>query len=359
MAEDSGDRTEAPTPRRREEAREQGRIARSVDLTAAVLLLGFLLLMNSYGPDLLKAMQRVMHELLSVDSLSEFGADLIRATVLRSVMVVGGALAPVLVGGMVIAVIVNMVQVGFFFSGKRLQPNFGLLNPLRGFGRIFAMEGLVHLVMSVLKLLLVGAVAWSAVRGRGEEIVGVQQLGYLEAFGQGVSIVYSVGIRVALLLLVLAILDYGYQKFRNEQELKMTKQEIKEEMRRMEGDPKVKQRRRQVAMQLISKRLKRDVPTADVVVTNPTELAIALKYDGAEMRAPKVVAKGQGHMARRIREIAIEHGVPIVERRPLARAMYRMVEVGQEIPEEFYSAVAEILAYVYELTGKLKARQAV
>lgn len=184
-------------------------------------------------------------------------------------------------------------------------------------------------------------------------------MGYLEAFGLGASIVYSVGMRVALLLLVLAILDYGYQKFRNEQELKMTKQEIKEEMRRMEGDPKVKQRRRQVAMQLISKRLKRDVPTADVVVTNPTELAIALKYDGAEMRAPKVVAKGQGHMARRIREIAIEHGVPIVERRPLARAMYRMVEVGQEIPEEFYSAVAEILAYVYELTGKLKARQAV
>jgi len=138
----------------------------------------------------------------------------------------------------------------------------------------------------------------------------------------------------------------------------MTKQEVKEEMRRMEGDPKIKQRRRQIAIQIHQRRLKKEVPTADVIVTNPTEFAIALKYDSKTMHAPRVVAKGQGYIAQRIREIAIEHGIPILERKPLARALYKMVEVGQEIPEQFYSAVAEILAYVYELSGKMKRQTA-
>jgi flagellar biosynthetic protein FlhB len=359
MAESVEDKTEAPTPRRREEAREQGQIARSADLTAAAVLLAFLMLLNSFGGGLIRAMQTAVAELLSSRSLSELGTDSLGPMMVRYLAMMGGAMAPLLLGGMAVAVIVNVLQVGFFVSGKRLQPKPGLLNPLQGFSRIFAAEGMVHLVMNLLKLALVAAVAWSAVRGRAEEIVGVQQLGYLQAFGLGASIVYSIGLRVAVVLLILAILDYGYQKFKTEQQLKMTKQEIREEMRRMEGDPKVKQRRRQIALQMMAKRLKKDVPTADVIVTNPTEFAIALKYDAGAMHAPKVVAKGQGHMAARIRQIAIEHGIPIIERKPLARALYKLVEVGQEIPEQFYTAVAEILAYVYELTGKAKQKQAV
>jgi flagellar biosynthesis protein FlhB len=169
------------------------------------------------------------------------------------------------------------------------------------------------------------------------------------------EVIFSVGVRIALLLLVLALIDYAYQRFRVQKELRMTKREVKEEMRRMEGDPLMKQRRRQIAVQMAQQRLKNDVPTADVVVTNPTEFAVALKYDSASMHAPKVVAKGTGYMAMRIRELAIGSGVPILERPPLARALYRMCEVGQEIPEQFYTAVAEILAYVYELTGRRKA----
>jgi flagellar biosynthetic protein FlhB len=176
----------------------------------------------------------------------------------------------------------------------------------------------------------------------------------MQAFALGASIVYAVGLRVAALLLVLAIVDYTYSRFRNETKLRMTKQEVKEEMRRMEGDPKIKQRRRQIAYQMASKRLAKDVPTADVIITNPTHFAIALKYDAATMHAPKVVAKGQDLLAQKIREIAIAHGIPIIERKPLARALYRLVEVGKEIPEQFYSAIAEILAYVYELSGKLR-----
>jgi flagellar biosynthetic protein FlhB len=165
--------------------------------------------------------------------------------------------------------------------------------------------------------------------------------------------------RVGVALLVLAILDYAVHRYQLEKQLKMSKQEVKEEMRRMEGDPKIKQRRRQVAMQIANQRLKKDVPTADVVVTNPTEFAVALKYDQGAMHAPRVIAKGRGEMARRIREIAIASGVPILERKPLARALFKLVEVGQEIPEQFYAAVAEILAYVYELSGKARPRAAV
>jgi len=357
MAESFEDRTEAPTPRRREEAREQGQVARSADLTAAALLLGFLLLLNWFGGGLIRALQGLVAEVLSPKSFSELQVSSVGPLMLRYVSLVGGALVPLLVGGMVIAIAVNLLQVGFIVSGKRLQPRPGLLNPLHGLAQIFKADSLAHLITNLLKLLLVAAVAWSAVKGRALEIVGVQQLDYLQAFGLGASIVYSVGLRIAVVLLVLAVLDYGYQKFRAEQQLRMTKQEIKEEMRRMEGDPKIKQRRRQIALQMLAKRLKKDVPTADVVVTNPTEFAIALKYDAATMHAPRVVAKGQGHIAARIRQIAIEHGIPIIERKPLAQALYKLVEVGQEIPEQFYTAVAEILAYVYELTGKVRRKQ--
>ncbi len=357
MAEDLGDKTEAPTPRRREEAREQGQIARSADLTAATLLLCFLLLLRAFGDGLIKAFRTLLTQVLSAESFADLRLTSLEPIASSAIVLAAGAVAPLLVGAVVVAVVINLMQVGFFLSNKRLQPNFGLINPLRGVQRMFSMESYVHLVMNLLKLALVGWVAWAAVSDRLHEIVGVQNLESIQAFGLGASIIYAVGLRIAGLLLVLALLDYAFQKFRHERELRMTKQEVKEEMRRMEGDPKIKQRRRQLAAQMLHRRLKRDVPTADVVVTNPTEFAVALKYDAEAMHAPRVVAKGQGLIAARIRAIAIEHGIPIIERKPLARALYRLCEAGQEIPERFYSAVAEILAYVYELTGRSRRRQ--
>jgi flagellar biosynthetic protein FlhB len=205
----------------------------------------------------------------------------------------------------------------------------------------------------------VGYVAYGAINARMAMILKAQELSFTQIFVLAGSILYSIAIRIGLVLLILAIIDYAYQRWRNERQLKMTKQEVKDEMRRMEGDPQIKQRRRQIAMHAARERMKKDVPTADVVVTNPTEFAVALKYDAAAMHAPRVVAKGQGLMAQRIREIAIAHGVPILERKPLARALFKLCEVGQEIPEDFYSAVAEILAYVYELTGKSRRPAAV
>lgn len=352
MAEEAGEKTEAPTQRRREEAREQGQIARSADLTAAVLLLGFLLLMKGFGPKLIDALKLAMRTCLSEEALGNHELSALGGQFTPMLMALAGALAPLMVGGMVIGVAVNLAQVGFYFSGKRLMPKFGSLNPIEGVQRLFRFEGLLHVFMSLVKIVLVGWVAWSAVRGKLEQIIAVQGLGHEEAFWLGTGIVFSVGLRIGALLLILALIDYGFHRFKNERELRMTRQEVKEEMRRMEGDPKIKQRRRQLAMQMAVRSLQKNVPTADVVVTNPTHFAVALKYDDKTMHAPRVVAKGQDLMARRIREIAIASGVPILERKTLAQGLFRLCEVGKEIPEQFYSAVAEILAYVYEISGR-------
>ena len=353
MAEEDQEKTEAPTARRREEAREEGQIARSADLTSAALLLGLLLLMNSFGGDLIKSLRLLMSQLLSTQSMQTLDPAALRADLSPPLISVAQSAAPLLVGGLVIAVVANLLQVGIFFSPKRLAPNFGALNPIKNLGRLFKGEGFVHLLMNLFKITLVGLLAWSAVAGRLEPIITSQHLDSQSAFGLGASLVYAIGLRIAIALFVLALIDYGVQRWRHETQLKMSKQEIKEEMRRMEGDPRLKQRRRQVAIQMAMKSLKKNVPTADVIVTNPTHFAIALKYDADSMHAPRVVAKGQDLMAKRIRDIAVEHGIPIIERKPLARALYRLCQVGQEIPEQFYTTVAEILAYVYEISGKL------
>lgn len=357
MADEAGDKTEAPTPRRRQEAREQGNIARSADLTAAVLLLGMLLLLNWYGQGLVNALRTIMDRMLGPASMSDFNPANAVQGFGKAVIQAGKAMAPFFIGAIIIAVVINVAQVGLFFNSKRLQPNLAGLNPFKGAGRLFKAQSWMQLLMNLLKLVLVTWVGYTAVSGKMAEIALSQRLDFLQIFSLGAGLVYSIGMRIGIVLLILAILDYIYQRFRIEKELKMTKQEVKEEMRRMEGDPKIKQRRRQIAMQQLVQRLKQDVPRADVIVTNPTHYAVALQYDAQKMRAPKVVAKGADYVAMRIREIAAESGVPILERPPLARSLYRLVEVGQEIPEEFYSAVAEILAYVYELSGKVRRRQ--
>ncbi len=353
MAEDFGDKTEAPTPRRREQAREQGNIARSADLTAAAMLLSVMFLLKAFGGELVGALKNIVRDALGAAALSDLGVETMAADLVRCVVLAAVAMVPLMIGLLVIAVSVNLMQVGFFASSKRLKPNLAALNPLKGFKRLFGGgRGFVPFALNVLKLGLVGWVAWSAVAARMPEIITAQQLTFIQIFALGSGIVYSIAVRLGLMLLLLALIDYAWQRYRIERDLRMTKQEVKEEMKQMDGDPKLKQRRRQIQMQQAVGRLRTTVPTADVIVTNPTEFAVALKYDVDAMHAPRVVAKGADFMAMRIREIAIANGIPILERKPLARALFRLVEVGQEIPEQFYAAVAEILAYVYEISGK-------
>jgi flagellar biosynthesis protein FlhB len=361
MAEDSGgDKTEAPTPRRRQEARDQGNVARSPDLTGALLLIGVLMLLKYFGGALVETLRTLVAELLSLRSIADLNPDGAGAVLLRSFMSVALAMVPLLVGVMVIAMVANVAQTGLIISGQKLTPNLAALNPLRGLSKIFSGgQGAMRLFMSLLKVGLVGLMAYSAVAGRLGQIVLAQELSFIQITGLATQIVYAIIMRIGLLLLVLAIIDYVYQRRRIERELMMSKQEVKEEMKRMEGDPHVKARRRQMAMAQHRERLKSTVPKADVIVTNPTEFAVALQYDATKMHAPRVVAKGRGYLAARIRQIAVANGIPILERKPLARALYKLCNVGQEIPEQFYSAVAEIIAYVYELTGKVKPKQPV
>jgi flagellar biosynthetic protein FlhB len=359
MAESAGDKTEAATPRKRQEAREQGNVARSHDLSSAALLLGGMLMLRWFGGGVIGAMGKVTHDMLAGPAMADLNPRRGDggAAIGRSLFSVAGSLAPLLAGLCVILVVVNVAQVGLNFNPGRLAPKLSALNPAAGLGRLFSGgQGLAKLGQSLAKLLLVGLMAYSAVAGRIGQLVLSQQLSFEQVFALGGDVIFSIAVRIGTVLFVLAGADYAWQRYRFEKQLKMTKQEVKDEMRSMEGDPHVKQRRRQLALAALKERLKTDVPKADVVVTNPTEFAIALRYDPDQMAAPRVVAKGQGVIAARIREIALESGVPILERKPLARALYKLCDVGQEVPEQFFSAIAEILAYVYELNGRFKAK---
>lgn len=360
MAEDSGEKTEAPTPRRRQEARDRGNVARSTDLTAAVIIISAMMMMSWYGDGVVRALRTLMTEMFGREWLVDSGTDLIGIMALRALVTVATAMAPLLLGIMLAAVLVNMAQVGLLFTPKRLALKGSALNPMKGLKRIFGRgNGLVSFLMNLTKLVLVSWIAYATIMGRMDRILAIHQLAFIQIFGLAASIIFTVALRIGLVLFVLALIDYAYQRWRNEKQLKMSKQEVKDEMRRMEGDPQIKQRRRQIALHQARQRIRSEVPTADVVVTNPTEFAVALKYDNESMHAPRVVAKGHGYVAQMIRQVAIENGIPILERKPLARALYKLCEVGQEIPEQFYAAVAEILAYVYELNGNLKQAQTV
>jgi flagellar biosynthetic protein FlhB len=355
MADDAGDKTEAPTPKRRQEARDQGKIPRSRDIATSALLVGSMVLLKNYGPDVFGMLHMQVSDSLGAAAMSDLTADNVLLASSRAVIAMGMALAPLLIGMVLLVVVADIVQVGLVFNGKKLQPNLAALNPLKGVGRIFGKgQSPIGGGIALTKMFLVGFIAYSAINGRIWEIVNSQQLEHEQIFMLATSLVYSIGIRIGIVLLVLAIIDYAYQRYKIEKEMKMTKQEVKDEMRRMDGDPKIKQRRLQMARQMMKEQLKKDVPTADVIVTNPTHFAVALKYDNGTMHAPRVVAKGQDFMALRIREIAVAHGIPILERPPLARALHKICKVGDEIPEQYYSAVAEILAYVYELSGKAR-----
>lgn len=355
MADDLGERTEPPTPKRRADARKRGQIAKSQDLSAAVVMLAGLLTVAAMGPFILErltALTRVMlgdygptirpHELLPLAKLSG--------------MVVLDVLWPLLVAVFLASLLVMLVQVGRLITFETIRPKLTKLNPVNGLKRLFSARTAVMLVINLLKLSAVLLVTYITIRDRFDQLVFLFTLPHVPMLGAAGELVYTLMVRLGALLLVLALIDYAYQKYKNERELKMTKQEVKEEMKRMDGDPLIKRRQRETALKIILQRMRKTVPQADVVVTNPTHFAVALKYDADRMSAPKVVAKGADFLARKMREIAIEHGVPIVERPPLARALYKDVEVGQEIPSQFYKAVAEILAYVYELRRKGRRR---
>jgi flagellar biosynthetic protein FlhB len=250
------------------------------------------------------------------------------------------------------AVAVHLGQVGFLFLPQKLALDISRISPFKGFQRIFSLSGAMRLAFGVFKILVVACVAsWSLWLQR-EQILGLSQLGRLEIASFILHTALWTCLKVGLALLILALFDYAYQRWKHEQDLRMTTQEVREELKTLQGDPQILARRRAVQRQLALNRIGTAVPTADVVVTNPTHLAIAIRYDVQSMEAPLVVAKGAGAVAERIRKLAIEHKIPVVERKELARTLYKQVEVGQPIPPEQYAAMAEVLRYVYQLKGR-------
>lgn len=348
-ADDAGERTEDPTSRRLGEAREEGQLPKSPDLTAAIGLLTALVLLQIYGHGL---MTKFLELTFSIGQFEDLQGDELLTWSRRLVSPALLALLPFLLFLLFATAVGTALQSGIYPSLKRLQPKLSKLNPINGFKRLFSVSSVMRLLQGVLKMVIVGAVAWFTIT---EDISSVLAAGTLGARGilhLCSTLIFKLALRLAIVLLVLAILDYIYQRWNWWRNLKMTKQEVKDEYKRMEGDPQMRSRRRRAQLQLAMQRINADVPKADVVVTNPTEYAVALRYDEQAMAAPRVVAKGQDLLALRIRQVAQQHGVPIVQRPPLARALYAAVEVGQEVPPAFYRAVAELLAYVYQLTGR-------
>jgi flagellar biosynthesis protein FlhB len=351
MAE-GGDKKHEATPYRRQKAREEGQLARSQDLGSAIVLLGIVGILLWRGPSVLEHLGRVMSSSFSApdywvsDRASSVGR--LKGLLWTSLMV----MVPIMVSSAAIAWVASWIQIGFLFLPGKLQLNWQHINPLSGVKRLFSLPNFARIGFGILKISLVAAVAALGLWGRWGVILGSASLQATEVGELVWSTTIDMCFRTSMILLVLAVLDYGFQRWKHEQDLRMTDEEFREELKMMNGDPQIAARRRAVQRQLLSNRIQSAVPKADVVITNPTELAIALQFDPQTMPAPIVVAKGAGVVAARIRRIALENGVPVLERKPLAQALFKTVDIGRPVGVDQYAAVAEVLRYVYQLQGK-------
>ena len=349
----AGEKTEKATPKKRQDTRKKGQVAKSQDVnTAFVLLAGFAVLsfFGSYMKNIVTSIFIFSFEDNMLVPLTENSVSVI---FLQMIEQAAYLLMPIMIAAMIAGVLSNYLQIGFLFSTEAIQPKLNKLNPISGFKRIFSWRALVEFVKSILKIVLVGVVVFVVIWLRIDEILILSQKSIGAALATLADITVNVGLYSAVVLMFIAIFDYFYQKFDYEKSIRMSKQDIKDEYKNSEGDPliksKIKQRQREMAMQ----RMMQEVPNADVVITNPTHYAIAIKYDEEKMDAPFVVAKGVDFVAQKIKLIAKENDVTTIENRPLARALYDQTEIGQGIPEEFFKAIAEILAFVYKAKGKV------
>jgi flagellar biosynthetic protein FlhB len=352
MAETAGDKSFEPTLHRRQEAREKGQVVFSQDLGSAALLLVGVALVMLLGGGILKfsaeLMRRQLADVPDIAPTTETWLHQWKGIGLG----LAGVMLPMLGLLLLAGVLSSVLQIGFLFVPERISPDISRLNPLAGLRRIFSLQGTMRLGFGLFKVLVVAAIATIVLWQRREAVLRASALDMPQLGQFLVDVCLTTTLWIGLALFLLAILDYASQRWKHEQDLRMTHQEVREEMKNLQGDPQIVARRRAIQRQMVVNRIGSAVPKADVVVTNPTHLAVAIQYDPLEMAAPVVVAKGAGVLAQRIRKLALEHNIPIVERKPLAQLLYKEVNIGRPIPSESYAAVAEVLAYVYQLTGK-------
>ncbi len=345
-------KTEKPTPRRRQESREKGSVARSQDLNSAVLLLGAALTLSAFGAGIIDGLGQILTGMIRKSALVQFDENYAIPIVKQQIYAVARLLLPFLVSILIIGVLVNVAQVGFKPSLKAAAPQWKRLNPISGFKRFVSVRALVELGKSILKLLFVGFALYISLKTASLQTPWLFFMPTDQVISEMGRLLDNLFIAAALALLLIGLADFVYQRYDHEQSLKMTKEEVKEEAKQQDGDPKIKGKIRELMIRSSLKRMMKNVPEADVIITNPIHLAVAIKYDREKSSAPIVVAKGARKVAERIKEIAAENGIPIVENKPLARALFKSVDIGMEIPVELYKAVAEVLAYVYRLKNR-------
>jgi flagellar biosynthetic protein FlhB len=350
MAEDSDlEKTEAATAKRLQQAREKGDVPRSREMATCVLLLVGAISVWVFGGQLTQKLNNLMVAVFTFEREQIFDVRLTFQRLVEPALELGMTLLPIL-GLMLFAALISPIMLGgWLFTSESMMPKFERMNPLSGIKRMFSVNALVELFKAVTKTILVATVAWFVVRGQLDEVLSLSRETLKSGMQHMTSMVWGTFVSIVGALVFIALIDVPYQKWNYARKLRMTKEQVRQENKESEGDPHIKAKIRQIQRAMARRRMMADVPTADVVVTNPTHFAVALKYSEGMMGAPKVVAKGTDVVAQKIREIALEHKVPILEAPPLARALNHHTEIGDEIPEALYTAVAEVLAYVFQL----------
>lgn len=354
-----GEKTEEPTSKKLEDARKEGQVAKSREITNAFELLSFFVIIYFWaqymGTFFIGDMYDIYTQIPEYVKMYEghVQEQTLSMLFVQSMLRILLMLAPVLAVGMLVAFVTNVVQVKWKLTAKPLQPKFNKLSPISGFKRIFSLNSLVELVKSLLKIGLIGYVVYSYLKKNMPPLYQFYGLSLNQGIMTIGMLVVNLGIRISLFYMVIAFLDLIYQRVKFKNDMKMTKQEVKDEYKNQEGDPQIKSRQRQRMQEASRRRMMQQLPQADVVITNPTHYAVAIKYDQDLYDAPYVVAKGADYLAQKIRETARENHIEIVENKPLARMLYANVDVGSVVPPELYQAVAEVLAFVYHLQGKV------
>ena len=351
---EGGEKTEPATAKKLRDAREDGKVTKSRELTAAfdmiVLFLVLKIFISFVGERLIGAFSYVydrMPEFLEVNKtgVSSVAVSHFMVDILLQITI---TILPFMLFGFVITFLVSVLQVGWKVTAKPLKPNLSKFNPINGFKRIISKDSLFELFKSIVKIIVIFLVAYNRVKGHKEEIFILYEIPLNQAIALIGSIIIDTGLYIGYVYLIVGIVDFLYQKHKFNEDMKMTKQEVKDEFKNTEGDPQIKGRQRRRMMETSQRRMMQDVPKADVVITNPTHLAVAIKYDADVNTAPVVLAKGEEYVAQKIKEVARENNIEIVENKPLARMLYHNVDIGAEIPPELYQAVAEVLATIYK-----------
>lgn len=356
FADEGGDKTEEPTAKKLSDARKEGQVARSTELvTGASLLTLFLVIKLFSGYMGSKFMEGfvVNYNYIGLYSEENFNYNTMTGILAEAAKIMLFAALPVLIAAFVVGLVVNMVQVKWEPTAKPLMPKLSRLNPVAGFKRMFSLDKVLELLKAIIKIGIIVYICYSTLIDRWELILELYEYNLMHGLGIILELITDLGIKISVLFVVLGFADLLYQKYKFKKDLRMTKQEVKDEFKQQEGDPQVKGKIKSKMQEVSRRRMMQSVPEADVVITNPTHLAVALRYDREKEEAPVVVAKGADYLAEKIKEVARENNVEIVENKPLARMLYHNVEIMSQIPPQLYQMVAEVLAEVYKIKNKV------